>query len=179
MVHHPHDEIKATCTAPLRECRCEGSLREIKDEKTKPQQKPFNHSSATITRSIRSERGAVSIEMVFFLLIFVVAFFGAIEMAREVSVKHALDVGTYRAARYLSIAPNDQATARNMIQNELNANVLGGAGSVVMNVNMPSQTFQTVFSVTAQVAYQPVIPLMVFAPKTLQVVHSQSIEAYP
>jgi Flp pilus assembly protein TadG len=125
------------------------------------------------------ERGSVSVEMVFFLLIFVVAFFGAIEMAREVSVKHALDVGTYRAARYLSIVPNDQTAARNMIQVELDRNVLGGAGSVVVMVDMPSQSFQTVFSVTAQVAYQPVIPLMVFAPKTLQVIHSQSIEAYP
>ena len=123
--------------------------------------------------------GTVSVEMVFFLLIFVVAFFGAVEMAREVSVKHALDVGTYRAARYLSIVPNDQVTARNMIQTELDRNVLGGAGSVQMTVEMPSQAFQTVFSVTAEVAYQPVIPLMVFAPKTLRVVHSQSIEAYP
>jgi hypothetical protein len=117
--------------------------------------------------------------MLFFLLIFVVAFFGAVEMAREVSVKHALDVGTYRAARYLSIVPGDQLTARNMIQTELDRNVLGGAGNVVMTVDMPSQSFQTVFSVTAEVAYQPVIPLMVFAPKTLRVVHSQSIEAYP
>jgi Flp pilus assembly protein TadG len=126
-----------------------------------------------------NERGSTSIEMVFFLLIFVVTFFGAIEMAREVSVKHALDVGTYRAARYLSIVPSDQTTARNMIQTELDRNVLGGAGSVQMIVDMPSQSFQTVFSVTAQVAYQPVIPLMVFAPKTLRVVHSQSVEAYP
>ena len=117
--------------------------------------------------------------MVFFLLIFVVAFFGATEMAREVSVKHALDVGTYRAARYLSIVPNDQLTARNMIQKELDSNVLGGAGSVAMTVDMPSQSFQTVFNVTADVPYQPVIPLMIFAPKTLRVIHSQSIEAYP
>jgi len=125
------------------------------------------------------ETGSVSIEMVFFLLIFVVAFFGAVEMARAISVKHALDVGTYRAARYLSIVPSDQATARNMIQTELDRNVLGGAGSVQMTVEMPSQVFQTVFSVTAEIAYQPVIPLMVFAPKTLRVVHAQSIEAYP
>jgi Flp pilus assembly protein TadG len=123
--------------------------------------------------------GSVSIEMVFFLLIFVVAFFGAVEMARMVSVKHALDVGTYRAARYLSMVPNDQATARNMIQTELDRNVLGGAGNVQMTVEMPSQAFQTVFSVTAEVPYQPVIPLMIFAPKTLRVVHSQSVEAYP
>jgi len=126
-----------------------------------------------------ADRGSVSVEMVFFLLIFVVAFFGAVEMAREVSVKHALDVGTYRAARYLSIVPSDQVAARNMIQIELDRNVLGGAGSVQMIVDMPSQAFQTVFSVTAEVPYQPVISLMVFAPKTLRVTHSQSIEAYP
>jgi Flp pilus assembly protein TadG len=157
MVHHPHDKMTNMPNMPRR----------------------FGTFGRFGSFGMFADRGSASVEMVFFLLIFVVAFFGAIEMAREVSVKHALDVGTYRAARYLSIVPNDQATARNMIQNELNANVLGGAGSVVMIVNMPSQTFQTVFSVTAQVAYQPVIPLMVFAPKTLQVIHSQSIEAYP
>lgn len=124
-------------------------------------------------------RGAVSIEMVFFLLIFVVTFFGAVEMAREISVKHALDVGTYRAARYLSLVPNDQPTARNMIQKELDTNVLGRAGTVQMVVDMPSQSFQTIFSVTAQVPYQPVVPLVIFAPKSLSVTHSQSIEAYP
>ena len=125
------------------------------------------------------ERGSVSIEMVFFLLIFVVTFFGAVEMAREISVKHALDVGTYRAARYLSIVPSDQTTARNMIQKELDNNVLGGAGSVQMVVDMPSQSFQTIFSVKAQVPYNPVVPLVIFAPKSLSVTHSQSIEAYP
>ncbi len=125
------------------------------------------------------ERGSVSIEMVFFLLIFVVTFFGATEMAREVSVKHALDVGTYRAARYLSLVPSDQATAQNMIQTELDHNVLGGAGTVQMTVDMPSPAFQTIFSVTAEVSYQPVAPLMIFAPKSLRVTHSQSVEAYP
>ena len=160
MVHHPYNKIKD-----------EG--RRMKDEK----RRRGLHPSSLIHHP--SDRGSVSVEMVFFLLIFVVAFFGAVEMAREVSVKHALDVGTYRAARYLSIVPNDQVTARNMIQTELDRNVLGGAGSVQMTVEMSSQAFQTVFSVTAEVAYQPVIPLMVFAPKTLRVVHSQSIEAYP
>jgi Flp pilus assembly protein TadG len=173
MVHHSNDEMSQltnTGTAPLRGCRCEPTNQHPKR----------NRFGSLVHWSIGSlERGSVSIEMVFFLLIFVVAFFGAVEVAREVSVKHALDVGTYRATRYLSIVPNDQVTARNMIQNELNANVLGGSGNVVMTINMPSQSFQTVFSVTADVSYQPVIPLMIFAPKTLQVIHSQSIEAYP
>lgn len=157
MVHNPHDEmINDICSM------------------TDGRKKICNFSSLICNRE-----GSVSVEMVFFLLIFVVAFFGAIEMAREVSVKHALDVGTYRAARYLSLVPNDPATARNMIQTELDANVLGGAGSVQMTVDMPSQSFQTIFSVTAQVPYHPVVPLMIFAPKTLSVTHSQSVEAYP
>ncbi len=125
------------------------------------------------------ERGAVSVEMVFFLLIFALTFFGAVEMAREISVKHALDVGTYRAARYLSLVPSDSATARNMIQKELDANVLGGTGSLQMSLDMPSQSFQAIFSVTAQVTYQPAVPFIIFAPKVLIVTHSQSIEKYP
>ncbi len=125
------------------------------------------------------ERGAVSVEMVFFLLIFALTFFGAVEMAREISVKHALDVGAYRAARYLSLVPGDSATARTMIQKELDSNVLGGAGALQMSVDMPSQAFQTVFSVTAQVAYQPAVPFIIFAPKVLSVTHAQSIEKYP
>jgi len=168
MVHHPYDEMTKMPKKP---------------NVPNVPKKFGNPSTALRTRFGKFSRfadlGSVSIEMLFFLLIFVVAFFGAVEMAREVSVKHALDVGTYRAARYLSIVPGDQLTARNMIQTELDRNVLGGAGNVVMTVDMPSQSFQTVFSVTAEVAYQPVIPLMVFAPKTLRVVHSQSIEAYP
>lgn len=162
MVHHPYDKINEP-------------IAQLTNE---PKRKSMDWHIG-LFENWHIEHGAVSIEMVFFLLIFVVAFFGAIEMAREVSVKHALDVGTYRAARYLSIVPGDQTTARNMIQTELNSNVLGGAGSVVMNVDMPSQSFQTVFSVTADVPYRPVIPLMLFAPKTLRVIHSQSVEAYP
>jgi Flp pilus assembly protein TadG len=162
MVHHPHHKMSQLTNEPMNQ-KSNGKL--------------FGSLGNWAIGSL--ELGSVSIEMVFFLLIFVVAFFGAVEMAREVSVKHALDVGTYRAARYLSIVPTDQVTARNMIQTELDSNVLGGSGSAQMIVDMPSQAFQTVFSVTAQVPYQPVIPLMVFAPKTLRVVHSQSIEAYP
>ena len=127
----------------------------------------------------RSEAGAVSIEMVFFLLVFAVTFFGAVEMARTISIKHALDVGTYRATRYLSLVPGDTSTAQGLIQTELDHNVLGGAGSVQMTVDMPSPTFQSAFSVTAQMTYRPIVPFIVFAPKTLNVTHSQNIEKYP
>jgi hypothetical protein len=173
MVHHPYDQMTNVPNLPL------PKMPNVPKRFGNPSTAPRTRFGRFGSFGTFADLGSVSIEMLFFLLIFVVAFFGAVEMAREVSVKHALDVGTYRAARYLSIVPGDQMTARNMIQTELDRNVLGGAGNVVMTVDMPSQSFQTVFSVTAEVAYQPVIPLMVFAPKTLRVVHSQSIEAYP
>lgn len=185
MVHHPHHQVTNVPKKP--------NMPKEPNVPKKPNMPnvPKTFGNLSITFKVRFGKfgtfgsfgsfdfGAVSIEMVFFLVIFVVTFFGAVEMARAISVKHALDVGTYRAARYLSLVPSDQAMARHMIQSELDANVLGGAGSVLMTVDMPSQSFQTVFSVTAQVPYQPVIPLMLFTPKTLRVTHAQSIEAYP
>ena len=126
-------------------------------------------------------RGSVSVEMIFFAAFFALLFFGAVELAREVALKHSLDVGTYRAARYLSLVPDDTATAKQMIQAEVASNVLGsnyGSG-VRMSVDMPDQKFQSIFTVTASLNYQPVIPFMIFAPKTLQTSHSQSIERYP
>ena len=166
MVHHSHNKISGPVSQSLNPCTARHGRRAA-------------HAKVGRLGIWHIEQGSVSIEMVFFLLIFVVTFFGAVEMAREISVKHALDVGTYRAARYLSIVPSDQTTARNMIQKELDTNVLGGAGTVQMVVDMPSQSFQTIFSVKAQVPYNPVVPLVIFAPKSLSVTHSQSIEAYP
>ncbi len=130
---------------------------------------------------LRADRGSVSVEMLFFAAFCALLFFGAVELAREVALKHSLDVGTYRAARYLSLMPDDVVTAKQMIQSEVASNVLGSnyGNSVQMNVNMPDRAFQSSFTVTASLNYQPVIPFMVFAPKTLQASHSQSIERYP
>ena len=133
------------------------------------------------SRTTRPHRGAASVETVFVVAILALLFFGAVEFARVISVKHALDVGTYRAARYLSLIPNDTPTATQMVRQEVQANVLGGglASRVVVTVDMPSTVFQTAFTVTSQVAYQPVVPFMLFAPKTLTVTHGQNVEAYP
>ncbi len=132
-------------------------------------------------RVYSSNRGSVSIELLFFAAFFALLFFGAVELAREVALKHSLDVGTYRAARYLSLTPDDMTTARQMVQSEVSSNVLGSnyGSSVQVSVDMPDQSFQSIFTVTASLNYQPVIPFMVFAPKTLQASHSQSIERYP
>ncbi|MBI3915031.1 MAG: pilus assembly protein [Chloroflexi bacterium] len=140
-----------------------------------------SHHEVTQRKSIgrTDQRGVAAIEIVLVIGVLILLFFGAVEIAREISVKHALDVGTYRATRYISLVPSDTETARLLIQRELDANVLGGAGTVQMTVSMPSQSFQQTVTITAQVPYTPVVPFMVFAPKLLSVTHAQSIEKYP
>jgi len=104
-----------------------------------------------------------------------------VELARAVSLKHSLDVGVYRAVRYLSIVPSDQATATQMIRDEVNNNVLGGnyGSQVNVTINMPSQAFGTVFTVQATLNYQAVVPFTPLGARNLTISHSQAIEKYP
>jgi len=125
--------------------------------------------------------GSVSIETTFFIIISVLLFFGAVELGRALSLKHSMDVGCYRAARYLSLNPGDVATAVQMIRDEVDGNVLGGnyGDQVVVVIDMPSTTFQTPFTVSASLDYQPLVPFMDLSLVTLRVQHGNVVEAYP
>lgn len=130
----------------------------------------------------RDRRGVATIEMTFAVLIMAMLFFGALELSRAYAVKHSLDSGTYRAARYLSYKPDDLATATAIVRDE----VRGGLGSsladqVTVSVEMPSTSFQSVFTVRASVPYAPLtpIPFVALGSPTLAGQHSQTIERYP
>jgi Flp pilus assembly protein TadG len=122
-----------------------------------------------------------TIETLFFIILFVILFFGAVELGRAIALKHSLDVGVYRAARYLSIDPDDWAGAEAMIRAEVADNVLGGSysTSVVVTMDMPDSSFGSVFTVRAELPYQALVPLVPLAPRTLASEHAQSIERYP
>ena len=79
-----------------------------------------------LRRALRDQTGAVAIETLFFLLIFLVSFFGAVELGQGIAVKQSLDLGVYRAARYLSLAPEDWDTATAIVREEVGRSVLGG-----------------------------------------------------
>ncbi len=127
------------------------------------------------------EKGNVTLEATFFLVLFVLAFFGAVELGRALSIKHSMDVGVYRAARYLSIDPSDMSAAERMIRDEIDNNVLGGAyGDLArVTVEMPSTYFGATFTVRAEVDYQATIPFLPLPLRTIVAVHSQNIERFP
>ncbi len=127
------------------------------------------------------EKGSVTLEATFFLVLFVLSFFAAVELGRALSIKHSMDVGIYRAARYLSIDPSDQSTAERMIRDEIDNNLLGGGyGDLArVTVEMPSTSFGATFTVRAEVDYQATVPFLPLPLRTIVAVHSQNIEKFP
>lgn len=130
----------------------------------------------------RDERGVAAVEAIFVLIILAMVFFGAIEFGRAYTVKHSLDAGVYRAARYLSLNPSDLATATSLVRNEVSLNLGSSlASQVSVSVNMPSSAFQSQFTVSASVPWTPLspIPYLIVTGKTLSAAHTQTIERYP
>ena len=138
-------------------------------------------SSAPPLLCSSAQKGSVSIETTFFILIAVLLFFGAVELGRAISIKHSMDVGCYRAVRYLSFNPTDTVTAVQMIRDEVDNNLLGGGygDDVQVVMDMPATSFQTEFTVSASLDYQPLVPFMSLTQVTLRAQHSNVVEAYP
>lgn len=130
---------------------------------------------------MRRERGSISAETTVFLAFFVLLFFSAVELGRALALKHSMDIGVYRAARYLSLDPSDKATAIGMIREEVQNNILGGsyADSLMVIVDMPSEEFGATFRVLAILPYEPLIPFLRIAPLNLSSEHSQMVERFP
>lgn len=133
------------------------------------------------SNSYADERGATTVEAIFLIALFALLFFGGAEIGRAVMIKHSMDIGVYRAARYLSLNPLDVATAEQMIRDEVDGNLLGGGYGTALQIqiDMPATTYGTAFRVQANLEYQPVVPLTPMANHTLHVEHTQMVESYP
>lgn len=130
----------------------------------------------------RDRRGVATIELTFAVVIMAVLLFGALELSRACSVKHSLDVGAYRAARYLSYKPEDLTGAMAIVRDEVRSSLGSSlADQVTVSVEMPSPSFQSVFTVRATVCYAPLtpIPFVNLGNRTLAGQHSQAVERYP
>ena len=132
-------------------------------------------------RALRDQLGAVAVESLFFLMLFLVAFFAAVELGQGIALKHALDLGVYRAARYLSLVPEDWSTAEAIVREEVGRAVLGGDPQAVsVTVDMPGTSFSTPFSVRAEYPFQADVPLVPgLSGRTLVAEHGLRIERYP
>ena len=57
------------------------------------------------SRFVLDRKGTTSIEYILGTMLFLLLAFGALEFARAAAIKHALGVGSWQAARYLSLNP--------------------------------------------------------------------------
>jgi hypothetical protein len=87
-----------------------------------------------------AERGQASVELVLILFIVLSLVFGAFSLGQGVAVKHALDVATEKAARLLSIAPDNFAAADLLIRREVDASVLGGGYGSQVGISLARPT---------------------------------------
>ena len=128
----------------------------------------------------REREGNVSIEATFFIIFFVIMFYSCFEIGRALAIKHSMDVGCYRAARFLSFSPGEVSAAEQMVREEVNNNLLGGGygSQITVNISVGS-SFQDPITVLASLDYQGSVPFLNLVPVTLQARHSMVVEAYP
>ena len=130
--------------------------------------------------------GTATVEALFSAVLLVMLLFTAFELGRAVSIKHSLDVGIYRATRYLALN-TDVGRAKEMVWHEIEINGLGhvySPGQVKGNVTFPlgnpaSMDFGEEFAVRCELPYQTVIPFMRLTSRQLVVEHRQVIERFP
>lgn len=142
---------------------------------------------------LRRKIGQGAIEILLVVLILALLFFGAVELGRGVLLKHALDVGSEKAARMLSINPADFSAAEWAIRTEVDANLLGAgygaqvvvrlydAGTLVAitPADLAAAPFGYRFLVGVELAYQADVPFSVLSGRTLTAAHQGIVERFP
>lgn len=138
------------------------------------------------------ERGTGTVEALFVILVLSVLFFGAVELGRGIAVKHTLDAGVGRAARGLSVRPEDWEWAVGVVRAEVNANILGGGlGDAVLVQAFDSNgqplspgalaalPFGAEFRLRAEVPFQAAVPFTPLDGRVIAAEHIQLVERYP
>lgn len=140
----------------------------------------------------KGEGGQAILEMLLVILILVPLFFGGIELARGVAVRHALDGGTGLAVRALSLDPTSWNWALDIILREVDENVMGASGvgtpslqaydssgALLMPGALAALPFGTPFRLEAQLSYTPELPLVTSQTIQVRVSHWGIVERYP
>ena len=140
-----------------------------------------------------TERGQATVEMVVVLMLLILLVFGAFEFAQGMMLKHALDVGTEKAARLLAINPGDYATAEDTVCGEVDAIALGaGYGaqttvrlydadtwSQIAPADLAAAPFGYRFLVGAELTWQPRVPFMTLSDTFIAAAHHGVVDRIP
>mgnify|MGYP001072639684 CR=1 FL=1 len=130
--------------------------------------------------------GTAAAEALFSAILLTILLFAGFELGRAVSIKHSLDVGVYRATRYLALN-QDIDQAKEMIWHEIEMNVLGHGytDSQIRNAitfplgNPGYKSFGEMFAVRCTLPYQATVPFMNLGQRQMTVEHRQSVERFP
>lgn len=136
------------------------------------------------------QRGQATVELLLVLFVLLVLLFGAFGLGQGVALRHALDVATEKAARLLSIAPDDFASADALVRAEVNASVLGGgygsavtvslfeasSGTPIGAGDLAAAPFGYRFGVQATVPFLADAPLLNLSARTITVAHYGLVE---
>ena len=134
------------------------------------------------SRFVLDRKGTISIEYIFATALFILLTFGALEFARAAAIKHALGVGSWQAARYLSLAPWDEATADAIARRSIDDSIMGGnpgTAAVTFSFSDPGRVFGTTVAVRIEMPYQALVPFVNLAPRTLTGESAVLVEAWP
>ena len=135
-----------------------------------------------MTDLTNDRRGTITIEYIFGAVLFILLIFGALEFARAAAIKHALGVGSWQAARYLSLSPWDEATAEALARQSIRDSVFGGnpsAATITFTFSDAGRRFGTTVSVRAEMDYRAMVPFMNLAPRALTGESAVLVEAWP
>ena len=140
----------------------------------------------------KGEGGQAVLEMLLVILILVPLFFGGIELARGVAVRHALDGGTGLAVRALSLDPTAWEWALDIVLREVDENVMGASrvgtpalqvydssGALLTPGALAALPFGTPFRLEGQLSYTPELPLIPAQTIQVRVSHWGIVERYP
>jgi len=133
----------------------------------------------------RGHRGSTAVEALVVLIILSMLTYAALELGRAYVQRHTLDAGCLRAARYLSVYPDDPATATQLVRDEVGGLFPPVDQGAVTVYTDPADTgalaFLDEFTVYAELPWAPLTPLPYLAvgPRTIQVQHSRIVERYP
>ena len=131
---------------------------------------------------MRDERGTITIEYLLGIVLLVLLLFGALEFARAAAIKHALGVGSWQAARYLSLHPWDEATADALARQSIQDSLFGsnpGPAVIIFSFSDPARRFGTTVAVRIDLPYRALVPLMNLSPRTLTGESAVLVEAWP
>lgn len=131
---------------------------------------------------VSDERGTITIEFILITTLFILLLFGALEFARAAAIKHALGVGSWQAARYLSLNPWDEVTAEALARQSIRDSLFGGnpAPAVVsFSFSDPARRFGTTAAARIEMPYRALVPLMNLALRTLTGESAVLVEAWP